>query len=315
MKIKTKFIIILLIILILIIVIGIFSVVSIRESLEENMINRTKGEIAPFVNLQTNQHVPEEIFLESDLKKTQNIFDIFFEEIDTDEIIRIKVWDSKGKIIASDNPEIVGQTFSDDDEFQKAIKGEVIAEINPLEKAENIQEIGYGQLMEVYVPIIYSDGEVVGIVETYTRLDNLNTQIENAQKDLMVKILLVLIFSFSIIIILLFIFYRNISHPINKLINFTTIIGMGNLNEKIDVKSKDEISELALSINKMVKDLKESTISKKELEKQVKDKTKELQLKVDELEKFNKLTVGRELKMIELKKRIKELESQLEKKK
>ena len=51
--------------------------------------------------------------------------------------------------------------------------------------------------------------------------------------------------------------------------------------------------------------------AKKLLEKKVSEKTKELQSKVYELEKFNKLTVGRELRMVELKKKIRRLERQL----
>jgi hypothetical protein len=44
------------------------------------------------------------------------------------------------------------------------------------------------------------------------------------------------------------------------------------------------------------------------LENLVVERTKELETKIDELQKYKKVTVGRELKMIELKKRIKELE-------
>jgi len=43
------------------------------------------------------------------------------------------------------------------------------------------------------------------------------------------------------------------------------------------------------------------------LEEQVKERTKELQEKVEELERFHRLAVGRELKMIELKKEIEKL--------
>ena len=43
-------------------------------------------------------------------------------------------------------------------------------------------------------------------------------------------------------------------------------------------------------------------------------RTKELQQRVDELEKFHKLTIDRELRMLELKKEIQRLKDQLSKK-
>lgn len=50
-----------------------------------------------------------------------------------------------------------------------------------------------------------------------------------------------------------------------------------------------------------LKELQES------LEKKVEERTKELQERIDELEKFRKLTVGRELRMVELKEEIERL--------
>ena len=48
-----------------------------------------------------------------------------------------------------------------------------------------------------------------------------------------------------------------------------------------------------------------------ELEQRVRERTAELEVKNEELERFNKLFVGRELRMVELKERIKELEGQV----
>jgi PAS domain S-box-containing protein len=60
-------------------------------------------------------------------------------------------------------------------------------------------------------------------------------------------------------------------------------------------------------------DISEIKALQESLEEKVRERTKELQEKIKELEKFHKLAVGRELKMIELKKEIKRLKRELEK--
>lgn len=62
-----------------------------------------------------------------------------------------------------------------------------------------------------------------------------------------------------------------------------------------------------------ISDISESKKFREELKRQVAERTKELQEKIDELEKINRLTVGRELKMIELKEEIQKLKEELEK--
>ena len=65
-----------------------------------------------------------------------------------------------------------------------------------------------------------------------------------------------------------------------------------------------EYEELTMSISRAL-EKQRLVIERKQMEE-------ELKKKMDSLEKFNKLTVGRELRMKELKKRIKELEARLE---
>lgn len=80
------------------------------------------------------------------------------------------------------------------------------------------------------------------------------------------------------------------------------------------LKAQGEIEEvkaaLEIKVNDRTKELKTMAGS---LDQQVKEKTQKLQEKVEELERFNKLVIGRELKMLELKKEIEGLKKDLEK--
>jgi len=79
------------------------------------------------------------------------------------------------------------------------------------------------------------------------------------------------------------------------------------------LEAQEEIEEtkdaLEVKVHDRTKELKTMASS---LDQQVKEKTQKLQEKVKELERFNKLVIGRELKMLELKKEIEDLKKNLE---
>jgi methyl-accepting chemotaxis protein len=61
---------------------------------------------------------------------------------------------------------------------------------------------------------------------------------------------------------------RSISNPISKLTQTTNLIAAGNLNEKIEIGSEDEVGELAVAFNKMTADLRSTLVSRDALAEQ-----------------------------------------------
>ena len=88
------------------------------------------------------------------------------------------------------------------------------------------------------------------------------------------------------------------------LVLFFLIIFYQKKLKKIEENRQEMESVLAIRIKARTRELESQAAN---LENEVQARTKELQEKIKELEKFNKLSVGRELKMIELKEEIKKL--------
>lgn len=69
-------------------------------------------------------------------------------------------------------------------------------------------------------------------------------------------------FSVLIAIALAIFIYRSIANPLSKMSQSAKRIGEGNLDERIQITSKDELGELAEAFNTMVSGLQKSTVSK-----------------------------------------------------
>jgi len=67
---------------------------------------------------------------------------------------------------------------------------------------------------------------------------------------------------------------RNISKPLDELTKGVEIIGKGNLEHKVVVKSKDELGQLAAAFNNMTESLKTITASRNELDREVTERKK-----------------------------------------
>jgi HAMP domain-containing protein len=217
--------------------------------------------------------------------------------------IALKLVDKKGKIIY--DSEGIFKIFEDvsGEKFFQQMNNDRGYFINAAERGEKDEMFAYANSKG------YRDfGGLGWVLVVEYEAEEIQHPIVELRNTLLIAsvaaILLAVMLSFSI--------YRSISKPITKLISSLKEISHGNLDAKIDAKSKDEICELASAFNKMLQDLKKSRKEiedyAKNLEKQVEDRTKNLESKIEELERFNKLAVGRELRMIELKKKIGELE-------
>jgi len=254
MKIKTRLFIWSIIIIAAIISGGIFLSFSFSELYWSSTVERTELVNADSILIHAQAHLVPEDFLVGDFEKQEKTFSEFFRSIDTTEVLRIKVWSKEGIILFSDSKEIVGKDFSDNLRFQEAIEGSVQPVIKDPVLPENIAEKGYGQLMEVYVPITL-EGEIVGVIEIYTSLDLLNNSIDELNQIILIGTLTVTLFVISIIVVSAYNLEKSIVNPIKKLRESTKEISRGNFDVNLEFESSDEINELAADINKMADDL------------------------------------------------------------
>lgn len=119
---------------------------------------------------------------------------------------------------------------------------------------------------------------------------------------------ILIVVSVLVFFILLLFINRTVIAPIKKLTELVSNISSGNFSERIPVSSNDELGILAKSFNIMAEKL---AFIYKNLESQVENRTKDVEEKLQELEEMNRVMIGRELKMTELKKEIAELKAKL----
>lgn len=158
----------------------------VARELRDQAIDLATYSIAEFVDLQTRAHISSPaLFSLHNPAETEAAFAKLLSEVKTRDVIRIKVWDAAGRIIFSDDKSIVGKIFADNKKFREALGGVTAVEIKEPLAAENVSERGYRQVMEIYVPVRFSDSDLpVGVVETYFNLDRLNQRIAGTQETI-----------------------------------------------------------------------------------------------------------------------------------
>jgi two-component system NarL family sensor kinase len=83
-------------------------------------------------------------------------------------LVRVKLWTAAGRIVYSDEPRLIGQTFPLGSRERAALaRPAVHAEVSDLQRPENRYERGRGKLLEVYSPVWTPSGQPL-LFETYS---------------------------------------------------------------------------------------------------------------------------------------------------
>ena len=86
--------------------------------------------------------------------------------------------------------------------------------------------------------------------------------VEQRAEQTVAKIIFITISGFLLSLILAFLVYRSIAGPLNTLTSAAKEIGDGKLDQRIDLRSKDELGKLAATFNKMTENLSNSMVSR-----------------------------------------------------
>lgn len=90
------------------------------------------------------------------------------------EMVRVKVWTTRGTVLYSDEPRLIGQTFPLDGDSRAALlRPRIEADITDVSRPENRYERGEGKLLEVYRPVWTPSGTPL-LFETYFRYDTVS---------------------------------------------------------------------------------------------------------------------------------------------
>lgn len=160
----------------------------------------------------------------------------------------LKADDTKGKFLVDVSVE--ASDFMDEyklsSDMNKAFNGVVI-----VSKKSYTDE--YGTYISAYAPIKNSQGKVIAI----TGVDVDSSMFESIKSSLFKTILCTIAVSSILALFMAYLYSKNLSKNIQKIQASLNKISSGDLTDNIKIKSKDEIEDIALSINKVQDSLRE----------------------------------------------------------
>lgn len=247
MKLRLKFLIPLTLIMVTMSVIVVYVV---NSHIREDALRRAQEATANHVFAMSREKLSPENFRDPDFSRQRAVFEAFMNRIKTPEIIKIKAFNSRFDIIYSTKVEDIGKKTDSNNYRVSLHEGKVLSAIKPpVTEGANIDMLGYRQVMEVYVPIIYS-GAVEGVVEAYFKMDAVNDTIQRIQKNV---IALIALFSVAALAIMYLLLSFIIVRPLNAIKETVDRISGGQKDAEVPfMTSRDEIGDLTRALRKLL---------------------------------------------------------------
>ena len=227
---------------------GLYSIL-ISEQIRQVALERAETTTGSYVTSLALNELSIKDFEPINFDEKKMVFSKFFDHLESEETIRIKIWSKDGTVVYSDDEQIVGDNFQENARFQTSINGKLTSEIKEPIEPENITELGYEQLMEIYVPVWFDSDEPVGVIELYCTLDSINESVDQVNL-LILEISLILIGIISIGVLIFSILMAKYSQQAVQQEKFATI---GKLSSRVahDLRNPLSVIKNVATLNEL----------------------------------------------------------------
>lgn len=97
------------------------------------------------------------------------------------DVVRVKIYDSGGRILWSNEPKLIGKLFPDNASLARALRGETVVGAVKTTRTEHEYERSLGRVREIYLPVAPAGRAPVGVVELYLDAAPMEREVRNAQ--------------------------------------------------------------------------------------------------------------------------------------
>jgi methyl-accepting chemotaxis protein len=297
-----------------------------KKSLTERLISQAKS----FSQLSVGPIIENyELYFDSGYLKFR---ELTLKTLDLNsDISRIQIVDTEGNILADTESLKKADVWQKYKPEEEQIPETLKENLRPSQEYFVPDPKGKGLISEILYPYSNDWGKYSYSVRYFISYERVENDIEKIRIQ-------IIIFTIGALILTIYLMGRGINKlvvsPIREFQKGVQKISGGNLEKRIDVKTGDEIESLAKEFNLMIERLQKAKKDVEEakaileikvksrtkqlrelnetLEENVKERTKELVKKLGKLEEYQQLNTGRDLRVAELNREIKELKEEIE---
>ncbi len=176
----------------LIFVITLVGSIVILSYIKKIMIKNEALVTSHFLRVEIKRHFLLKNFQKKGFSEEFFHFRMFLTQLLTySNLVGIKMYDTEGIVLWSDQQDVVGKKFNPNKELTKALHGKISSTLGVPHETEHIPLRKYQQIMEIYTPVFDMDSkELLGVIGTYKQPQILLASISRTQKLIWIMALL-----------------------------------------------------------------------------------------------------------------------------